>query len=361
MRGLGVSADARMFEEDTTWDDNPTFDIQEMVNLIAGLSNSYLVFNPTRSSDYLDEKYATYNFVKAKPLTVQTPVTSVALDNKILIEQGYQYEKINVGYTINLKYKYKVGTATYSGSILRSGFGGSSGSVIDIDISNYVITQGIADYEDLLNKSNSILEQYKAMYARVSGILTIDAPMEDTDLIVGNWYSITDAEQFNFLLDNNYSVYLYMVKQDNDTCTFFVLQTEKTAYVGMALPAYRVSGEDYKLRIPAAYVQQFNGAYPPLFEMDDSFWAHRAIAEEGASDVRWDTTADWYIILMPTMEILASGINITNVSLPAGDYEDMILTVDTDISSISALFPLLFKYKENQHVTEFYITKDSGV
>jgi len=335
--------------------ENVSFNLASILNNLKRITNSYLVFNKDKVStitSYNDKYSLVYSFQTIEPLGVETTTTALEVDPKILMERGYVFQKLNAGYNLKMAYRYKVDEDTYAtGTIFRTGFGGDTGTTIDIDMSDYTLW-GIESREDLLRVADDILASYKPMYARSVGVLTVDIPFEDEDIEVGKFYTFEDIALFDVLLDTEYTVYLYCVTRDNDEVTFLVLQTEKTAYVGVAFPCFRLN--DNSVAVPFSYVKDwFDLPAPPFKGWEDGVFRYRKISDT----IEWVSTVGWDIMDLASMTILDSLFSIDSVSLDS--YGNLVITSALRFAGMGTS-PLLLKARWNTN-DQYFIDKNKGV
>jgi len=343
---------AKLYPDAKVTDKDLTFNPVDIIDIIRKLNNSYLIFNPNKGS-YTNASHMRYKLVNIQALTVLDSTPSVALSDKILMEKGYQFTKINIGYTVNIKYKFgKDNDNTYEGTITRSGFGGDTGESIDIDLSNY-LNNAISTKEELLMACDTVLANYKALYSRTVGTLVCDIPYEEETLEVGAWYELADPEKFDILLDTSYSVYLYLISKDNDEFTFLVTQTEKTAYVGLTMVCNRNNPDS--VVVPSIFIKNEIGGVGPYEGFDETEWRRREIPDT----VLW-TTGTFSLFDAQTMELLGSGLSIDTVSLVgAVGSEELEIVFTTLIDTIDPSTDLLLVHES--HPSDLYITEGSGV
>lgn len=345
-----------LFSIEDDEEENLSFNLADILNVIKKMTNSYLVFNKDKATTIQSlgsKQYALlYSFVTIEPLGVETTTTALEVDPKILMERGYTFQKLNAGYNLKMTYRYKVDEDNYAtGTIFRTGFGGDTGTTIDIDMSDYTLW-GIESRQDLLRVADDILASYKPMYARSVGVLTVDIPFEDEDIEVGKFYTFEDIALFDVLLDTEYTVYLYCVTRDNDEVTFLVLQTEKTAYVGVAFPCFRI--DDNSVYVPFSYVRDwFDLPTPPFRGWEDGDFHYRKIS----NTIEWVSTVGWDIMDLASMTILDSLFSIDSVALDSNG--NLVITSASRFTGMGTS-PLLLKARWN-NTNGYFIDKGKGV
>jgi hypothetical protein len=303
--------------------------VSEWLEIISKVNNSFYIFNANHNPlSLVSSNVNTYSIRQINNLTVDTAITPIALDDKILMEAGYLFEKINLGYSINLKYNIVIGEDRYNGTLIRSGSTTAVGETIDIDMSNLLINLG--GDGDINSFANSILENYKSMYNRIIGVLTVDIPYEDLDIDVGKWFKLTDTEKFDILTDTNYDIFLFAVARDNDSITFLVAQTSPTHFVGVSFPVYKggLNGSSRKVLVSSGYMQT-------IFEnWENGITAGREHIADFATNIYYK------LYNLSDMTLVDKKIEITGLSLLSNGFLE--ITLDKDPSGLEDIALLEF-------------------
>jgi len=325
-----------------------SIDLTKIFEVIRKVENQYIIFDKTA---------LTYQFVGISNLDVLNATQSFNFSDKIMVDGGYNYVKAGIGSALKLSYKYRSGDKVYSGTITRSNADNLTGDLIEIDMSDYMFPTETASSDFAMNTfANDIFSSYRVMYTRVIGTLDIDIPYEDKDLEVGQWYQMLDFEKFDIIKDTSYTVYLFLISRDNDTCTFFVSQTEKSAFVGLALPIIKGS-TDTELIVPSFYMDNVNNQPDSgIFTMfEDSYWHRRA---DGLDTEKWDNEYYELFDLIDMSSLTSSDIQITNLSLDADNQ--MVITINTSIVLDATKYYVL-QMKSHKQAVEKYLNLNKGV